>query len=258
MNYLIAGLAKSGTTILFSRLQQALQPAPKSFFEPDTDAQLTDILQAGAGAQNTLSKVLIGRVTSANVLLREFPFHVLIHRDPRDQFISMLLYLFYDFKLSGNVEAYQQALQALNRKVEAPEQHSTIALYDTLAGLVGRAPVKVFNKLHQEQKAYNEAFSPFLLRYEDFLDNKLASVENYLGLSISNNAEVPQEYQRVARSKGYGEWKSWLNEEDLDYINKEWGETILSLGYQLSATAGTLSIAKENSVDYIAQFNPES
>lgn len=260
MNYLIAGLAKSGTTILFSRIQHALQPAPQTFFEPDTDEQLASILEAGTdtGVNNasTLSKVLIGRVTSANQLLRKFQRHVLIHRDPRDQFISMLLYLFYDFKLNNDSQAYQKALQALAQKVEAPEQHSTIELYTTIAGLVNRAPVVVFKKLHEAQQAYIEAFSPHLLRYEDFLDNKLEAVEAYLGLPIGNNAEVPEEYKRVARSKGYGDWKSWLNDDDLEFVNREWGATIRSLGYELRDKAEPLSISRENSLDYVAQFKP--
>ena len=255
MNYLIAGLAKSGTTILFSRLKQAITPEPETFFEPDRDEQLTDILKTGATG-HTLTKVLIGHVTSKNHHLEQFDRHIVIYRDPRDQFISMLLYLFYDFQISGDHAGYQKALEALTRKVQDPEGHSTIELYSLLAGLVSRAPVAVFNNLHREQRAYIQAFSPHLLRYEDFVDNNLSPTEQYLALDLHNNAQVPKIYHRVARSRAYGDWKNWLNEQDLSYVNKTWGETIQSLGYSLQTDGKQLSIPASTSVDYVRQFDP--
>jgi len=255
LNYLIAGLAKSGTTILFSRMQRAIKPELETFFEPDRDEQLTDILERGVHT-HTLTKVLIGRVTSGNHLLQQFDRHIVIYRDPRDQFISMLLYLFYDFKLNGDHAGYRQALAALSRKVRDPAGHSTIDLYNRVAGLVGRAPVAVFNNLHREQHAYIQAFSPHLLRYEDFVDNNLSSIEQYLALDLHNDAEVPEAYDRVARSKKYGDWKNWLNEQDLDYINKAWGDAIQSLGYSLPTGALRVAIPASTSIDYVRQFDP--
>ncbi|MEH6590800.1 MAG: hypothetical protein V7746_11105 [Halioglobus sp.] len=256
MNYLISGLAKSGTTILFSRLQQAIAGEPDTFFEPHTDEQFADIL-AGESS-DTLTKVLIGRATSANADIANFDRHVLIHRDPRDQFISMLLYLFYDFQLNGDQAAYDQAAAALQDKVNNPGQYSTIELYNTVSSLVGRAPAGVFKNLHREQRLFEDSFSPFLLRYEDFIDHKLDAAEDYLGLSLSNSAQVPSEYSRVARSKSYGEWRHWLNDEDLAYINKHWGKTLSRLGYPAVEQAQDLNISTKNSLGYVAQFSPST
>jgi hypothetical protein len=256
LNYLIAGLAKSGTTILFSRLQQALAPETRTYFEPDRDEQLLEILQAGSTG-DTLTKVLVGRVTSGNSHLARFDRHIVIYRDPRDQFISMLLYLFYDFQVSGDLSGYEQALQALRYKVENPDERSTIELYNLIASLVGRAPVAVFNNLHREQRAYIHAFSPHLLRYEDFIDDKVGSVQQYLNLDLHNGAKVPDTYDRVARSKGYGDWKNWLNEQDLHYINSEWGDAIRALGYSPESHAPQpFQIPGSTSLDYVRQFDP--
>jgi hypothetical protein len=258
MNYLIAGLAKSGTTILFSRLREALPDPVLTYFEPDQDQQLADILAAGA-VDTTLTKVLIGRVTADNALLRDFERHVLIYRDPRDQFISMLLYLFYDFQLSGDSGGFRQARDALQDKVNDPERYSTIELYNTVAGLVGRAPIGVFNNLHREQQAYIERFSPHLLRYEDFIDGKLGGVEGYLSLSLKNKAEVADSYTRVARSRAYGDWKNWLNQEDQDYLQGEWGSTLQRLGYPLvPQLENGPCISRSTSLDYVDQFDPSA
>lgn len=257
MDYLIAGLAKSGTTRLFSQLQDALLASRvelSAFFEPDSDEALNAIRSTPG---STLTKVLIGRVSSANRLLAEFDRHVLIYRDPRDQFLSMLLYLFYDFQLSGDVDAYLRARDALAAKVESPATVSTIELYSTVAALAGRAPIGVFKKLHAVQREYQAAFSPFMLRYEDLISGEaLDALGAYLGLQLAADTEVPAEYARVARSRGFGEWRSWLNAEDLAFTDREWGQHIQDLGYALEPAGDALKISPATSLDYVAQFDP--
>lgn len=257
MHYLIAGLAKSGTTRLFSQMKEALDKSTENlptFFEPDTDDALVGILNEG---DPTLTKVLIGRVTDQNALLEKFDKHVLIYRDPRDQFISMLLYLFYDFQVSGDGEAYAMARAALEAKVESPSTVSTIELYNTLAQLVGRAPIAVFKRLHEVQRAYETRFTPFMLCYENLLQGKsLPELSAYTGLALEGDAEVPTEYTRVARSRGFGEWRSWLNADDLAFIDREWGDNIQYLGYALEDAERDLTIDPRTSLDYVAQFDP--
>lgn len=255
MNYLIAGLAKSGTTILFSLVKKSLNTDICTFFEPDQDEQFTEILHTGRRS-DTLSKVLIGRVNSDSMFPSKFDRHIVIYRDPRDQFISMLLYLFYDFQLNGDTRGFRQASRALERKVAAPAENSTIELYNEVSSLVGRAPIAVFNNLHKEQRAYIDSFAPFLLRYEDFIDGDLQALEQYLCVNLEQDAEVPEIYQRVSRSRAYGDWKHWLNQEDLEYINGEWGETLSRLGYAAQSRPGKLTIPRSTSLDYITQFDP--
>ena len=255
MNYLIAGLAKSGTTILFSRLQTALDADVATYFEPDQDKMLREILDTGRH-QDTLTKVLIGRVGAENSTIHHFDRHVLIYRDPRDRFISMLLYLFYDFQVNGDAVGYRDALAALKAKISAPADHSTVTLYNHVAALVGRAPFNVFKNLHIAQRAYLQEFSPCLLRYEDFIEKKLTVVEAYLGVSLNNAAEVANDYDRVARSKAYGEWRDWLTNEDLDYVQSEWGDTLTELGYPACTGAENLHINTHTSLNYVSQFDP--
>jgi hypothetical protein len=258
MHYLIAGLAKSGTTRLFSQLQQALLrdgAAPATAFEPDTDEALQGIL-ATPGV--TLTKVLVGRVKAGNAPIAAFDRHVLIYRDPRDQFLSTLLYFFYDFQVQGNVEGYRRAYAALERKVAAPEAVGTMALYDEVAALAGRAPLGVFRRLHEVQNAYEAAFSPHRLRYEALLDgDALPALEAYLGLSLDNDdVEVPQSYARVARSRGYGEWRNWFNADDLAFADAQWGAHIAALGYERTTVPAGLAIDPASSLGYVRQFDP--
>ncbi|MFT5709806.1 MAG: hypothetical protein ACI8QT_000493 [Halioglobus sp.] len=255
MNYLISGLAKSGTTMLFSRIQRALGSGGEFFFEPDQQSQLGDILSQGVNS-NTLTKVLVGRVLPDFDVIAEFDKHVLIYRDPRDQFISMLLYLFYDFQVSGDQAGFDECLAALKRKQQDPAGSSAIELYNQLASRVGRAPIAVFNNLHRVQNEYVSAFSPYRTRYEDLLEGNWGGLEAYLGLTLAEDAQVPEEYHRVVRSKGYGDWRNWLTVDDIAYVNAQWGTAILSLGYALGDGAMSQEIAAETTIDYVNQFDP--
>ncbi|NQY04358.1 MAG: hypothetical protein HRT76_14050 [Halieaceae bacterium] len=257
MNYLIAGLAKSGTTMLFSRLQRALnQDQLACFFEPDDPAVIASILDQ-RDTSDTLTKVLIGRVKSDTPRLDEFGKQLLIYRDPRDQFISMLLYLFYDFQISGDQRGYDYCVAALQHKIEHPDEVSCRSLWDDISGTVGRAPFVVFNNLHNEQRRYWETFSPLLVRYESLLDDDWQAVEDYLDLTLkSADTEVPGEYQRVARSKGYGDWTYWLTDEDIAHTNEAWAANLDWLGYAPGSLRVRREIPASTSLDYVAQFNP--
>lgn len=255
MNFLIAGLAKSGTTMLFSRIQRALDPFSPVFFEPERRDELLAILQRGTQG-DTLTKVLVGRVMPDNDVIANFDKQVLIYRDPRDQFVSMLLYLFYDFQLNGDQAGYDACFSVLQEKQKEPSAVSAIALYNQLASAVGRAPVAVFNNLHRVQQEYLAAFTPHQARYEDLLDGKWAALESYLGLELGGDAQVPTEYSRVVRSKGYGDWRNWLNEEDNAYVTTHWGASIEALGYELSRPNEQQVISSATTLEYVSQFNP--
>lgn len=258
MHYLISGLAKSGTTRLFAQLKGALAsggPEIATAFEPDDDDALRAVLAQGGP---TLTKVLIGRVKAANAPVADFDRHVMIFRDPRDQFLSTLLYLFYDFQVSGDAEAYRAAYSALEAKIADPAGIASMDLYSEIARLAGRAPVGVFRKLHDVQRDFEAAFRPYPLRYEHLVDGRaLGALEDYLGLALENEAvQVPDDYARVARSRGYGEWRRWFNEADAAFARREWGAHMEALGYAVDEPLSELPIDPASSLDYVRQFEP--
>ena len=260
MHYLISGLAKSGTTRLFSQLQEAILSgacAPQTAFEPDTDEALNGIL---AHEGDTLTKVLIGRVNADNAPIARFDRHLLIYRDPRDQFLSTLLYFFYDFQIRDLPDAFARAYAALERKVADPEGVATIDLYCEVAELADRAPLGVFERLHAIQNTFAATFRPHPVRYEALVDGEnLQELEAYLGLVLHNeDVTVPETYARVARSKGYGEWRRWFNREDLAFADRHWGTHLEALGYARVTEPGELSISTASSLDYVRQFDPRA
>ena len=75
-------------------------------------------------------------------------------------------------------------------------------------------------------------------------------------LDLANDASVPSQYGRVARSRAYGDWHHWLNAEDRAQINRDWGDTLAALGYEPCGSMPGQSIPRGSSLDYVAQFEP--
>lgn len=257
MHYLISGLAKSGTTRLFTQVEDALKArgeSPQTYFEPWEDSALAAIT-AEPGV--SLTKILIGQVAAANPQLPAFDRHVLIYRDPRDQFLSTLLYLFYDFQEKGDGEAFARAYAALEKKVADPEGVSALALYDEVAKLAGRPGRVVFSRLHEVQRAFVETLAPFELSYEALIDGvATGELGAYLGLTLGNDVTVSSDYARVSRSKSYGEWKHWLTSSDQEWVNAHWGQHLRDLGYSLEPVQEKPVISERTSLEYVSQFRP--
>ena len=102
MHYLVAGLAKSGTTALFTSLRNALPGNIETFFEPRTEEQFMQILSRGDDV-HTLTKSIVGFITSRDAFIHRFFPNILIVRDPRDQMVS------------GDDARVDRAVQALGR-----------------------------------------------------------------------------------------------------------------------------------------------
>jgi len=243
--------------MLFSRVKDRLgDDAVRCYFEPHTDAQIADILDATPAAAS-LSKVLIGRVTATTARVDEFDHNIMIYRDPRDQFISMLLYLFYDFQVSGDKAGYETCYEALSEKVKDPDGVSCFELWDKISMTVGRAPHVVFQNLHREQLAYANRFKPYMARYEMLLDGDWAGLSAFLDIDLAgDHSSVPQDLQRVTRSRGYGDWRYWLTDGDLSFINQHWSENLTWLGYETEAARLQEAIPEHTSLGYVCQFNP--
>jgi len=65
---------------------------------------------------------------------------------------------------------------------------------------------------HEKNKDY------FVIKYEDFIDNKVKGLENFLGFPLSETYSVDKEFDRVARTKKYGSWKNWFLEKDIKFF----------------------------------------
>ncbi len=59
-----------------------------------------------------------------------------------------------------------------------------------------------------------------IIRYEDFIDGDYTAIERYLNIQMEKKFDINPAFNRVARTKKYGDWKNWFVEKDLtDYRN---------------------------------------
>lgn len=256
MHYLVAGLARTGTTALFTALRQALPPGTRTFFEPRSEEEFEEILSY-AGPDHTLTKALIGFITSDSKFARHFKPNILIVRDPRDQIVSELLYRFYDFKVHNDLGGYEEGSALLAQKVSNPNSIATTDLFNQIGLLVGRPGMELLRRKYEWVLEYREAFRPYVVRYKSFVDGINADFESFLGFELSSQLEVDAEFSRVARTKSHGGWKDWLTEQDLTFVNEQVGGIMKELGYSLVTKASLPDrLPRETTLDYVGQFSP--
>jgi len=256
MNCMVTGVGKTGTTILFASIRDGFPPDRECFFEPRTAAEFEHIVARGRHT-NTLTKALLPNLLEHSHVIMRFDAIVLIVRDPRDQLISDLLYHFYEFKVRGDRVGFERARDLLRRKIESPSTVSTIQLYDTIASLAGRPASERLARRYQRLVRFLHEYQPHAIRYEDFVDGRVAGLSQYLGMPVSTASRVDEEHRRVVRTKTHGEWRAWLTPEDLEIINGRVAESMLALDYPvISSIESPPPIPIATTLEYVEQFLP--
>lgn len=224
---LIIGLPKSGTTILTYRISAALDNA-HIYFEPGKAESLSnetihkDIFESRH--KSCICKSLFVPIAGHNIEAIEKFYNrkIWIYRDPRDWMISKFM---YRWKNLGDTDIKNHIA-----KLQSKEQNpSELAFF------------KIPNKKFVDRIVYNyealidamNALSDdwLILKYEDFVDNQLSELNAYLGVDIDPSVEVDKKHSRVIRSKTYGNWKLWFNEEDVVYFQERLNPILEKLNY---------------------------
>jgi hypothetical protein len=216
MKIIISGLGKSGTTALFFKLKHAMPPETYCMFEPSRFEVST------AGPTHVLAKVLIARDKPADFdSFSDFDRKIMIVRDARDVLVSRVLYDIYnDATLCRDDAGVDALVNLLRRKEAAPSSvplHEIIDLVDRMSsrGLLARATQAATIALDFQRRYPNY----FQFRYEEFVRANFTAIESHLEFALAQGAvSVPVEYARVARTKGYGDWRNWMTASDVRFF----------------------------------------
>jgi len=224
LKVIVAGLAKTGTTGLFYQIRNSLEGEARILFE-----QTGYERQSGDDEKLVLAKTLVGREGYADFSSFD-PFHkkVCIVRDPRDRAISSVLYRSFDEKFLENDDSVERLVSLLRRKEQSPDEVSLIDLVMLQGELAGNPPKKPagaaypltmplqwlmdFRRDHPEY---------FIVKYEDFVENRLDGLAEYLGFPLSGDSEVEAHVQRVVRTKKAGDWTNWFTESDVALLRAD-------------------------------------
>ncbi len=218
---IVLGLAKSGTTGLWSVLVKSYPRRYLQFFEgqylPSRYNKYFGQTNSEQNPRDVVSKQIIGPDFNFTDLA-SFDKIIWMVRDPRDRLISYLLYRHYDYRYDSD-EFVREQLDLLRLKERDPD---ALAMIDLEARLLLPRPTlesAFFWNDHQKNNflsALIEEGRAFIFKYEDFVNQEYSGLENFLGIKMSGNAKVPKQFQRVIRSKTHSFWNHWFTQKDVD------------------------------------------
>jgi hypothetical protein len=207
MNFLIAGLAKTGTTGLLYRIADCVSDPKRLIFEPKSYRE-----NPGDPKMNILCKILIGPDLDVNSF-RGFYKKVTIIRDPRDRMVSSMLYSQFHCNYAMDNAKVKMIRRLLEQKEKDPKSIPFLHIVDIMgqANNANNDHVGNFFRHAMAQEEWLDNYlsqigDAYILRYEDFVAGRLDGLEEYLGVKLSQSGEVPTRFQRVVRTRGAGEW----------------------------------------------------
>lgn len=235
---LVIGKAKTGTTVVANTIKESL-PKSRLVMEPKSPREL--LITSGADKDNSVTKVIFEhwdqRPRSRNALVNGelIPFDkvVFILRDPRDELVSRLVYFVvaWNDRNPGNDDKVGQWIGLLKRKERNPSSISLLEMAKHRDAIFGGQFMKSLNlvRVYSDFLARRPVNS-FVVRYEDFVRNNRKELEDYLELGpLLPASGLPDHYTR--RTASFGNWKCFLLQEDVDYIQSKFGKAIEECGY---------------------------
>jgi hypothetical protein len=186
----------------------------------------------------------------AKVLLREFytfdysPFLsfdkiIYIIRDPRDWLISLIIFQMRSPYIASNPEIASELINLLRKKESSPKSVSVYSLVEIIAKSSNKyeSTLDYFDWIRKEinwlKKFEGNLKNYHLLRYEDFVDDKLDSLENFLGFNLHKGDAQPAHcHSHTVRTKGYGNWKDWFIESDIGFFQPLFQDYMLRHQYE--------------------------
>ena len=246
---IILGLAKSGTTGLWSVLVKSYPRRYLQFFEgqylPSRYNKYFGQTNSEQNPRDVVSKQIIGPDFNFTDLA-SFDKIIWMVRDPRDRLISYLLYRHYDYRYDSD-EFVREQLDLLRLKERDPD---ALAMIDLEARLLLPRPTlesAFFWNDHQKNNFLStliEEGRAFIFKYEDFINQEYSGLENFLGIKMSRNAKVPKQFQRVIRSKTHSFWNHWFTQKDVDNYMELFQPFLEQYGYK-----DEWALAEEKKID---------
>jgi hypothetical protein len=237
LRILILGDAKSGTTGLYNSIKGALRASGEDWvflFEPTAPEPFDALARYGSDLP-LLTKVIVNKERACRLRHGDFSHRILVVRDPRDVVVSRLLFRpLVRGSVRNTPEAtLEQFLAALRTKERDPSSWSVHGLHE-LANDLGITPAHwngyVANLRHM--MALDDRFDFHKQRYESFVDGDLTALSAYLGRDIvGSEAGRGSWLSHITRSKGYGDWRSWFREDDVDFFRPMFSRFMERYGY---------------------------
>jgi hypothetical protein len=241
VSIIILGAAKSGTTALFYAIRKALESGyatpTQGLFEPGDSARIADYLKGGPDAV-PLVKVLMGPQMRRNPrVVDKFDRRIVIHRDPRDNIVSRIVFMVQNFVRPREGEKIEQLLAIFREKERDPAALSILEMLRRIEAVTGREGLAEMMRDGAVQPGTLKRERPddfFFLPYADLVAGEFAALNTYLGMTVTPDFEVDAKHAYVVRTKAAGSWRDWFLREDIRFFVVPVKEEYRILGYDPS------------------------
>jgi hypothetical protein len=253
----VMGQYKTGTTALFFKIKNSMPTPPRTLFEAARFVPQSEDARTGV-----LAKVMVqpGSIPQAvdYASFIDFERKIYITRDPRDRFVSDVL-----FAIQQNAEIYQneklfdRLIRLLEEKERNPSKVSLLTICSLMAeGTPDRSPEcrrEIIADLHQFLFSFEATLTKHLVvKYEEFVENRLGPIEEYLRLQLQAPPEVERHYPHVPRTCSSGDWRHWYLAEDVAFFKDAMQSYIERYGYSRSwDTESARFIAPAHCSEYV-------
>jgi len=212
----IFGIPKTGTTAVFLKIKKSLPANTFVLFEP----------KDYPGKAIRREKYVLAKVMMDNTIAvpyddyTRFDKKILITRDPRDWAVSSILFTLQQLpELYNDPERLSRILELLRQKEQDPASISVTRIAQFIWNYLGTDLNGLKNYVTTLHKWFIEFESElkehYRLRYEDFVKDDMQGLEDYLGLELKKEFQLPKGLSHVVRTKGSGDWANWFTMEDI-------------------------------------------
>lgn len=223
LKIVIFGPYKSGTTGLYTKIANSLPEPFDSVFE-----QRTYTPEGSDAGHWVLAKTIVwyeGRADAeAYRDFLGFDRKIFLVRDPRDWLVSATLFIIQqEPSLYAVDQRMAKILAALRAKEERPRGQSLLELLELILGLSDHHDFgdEIDWMRHQYRwlpQLERDIGDHLVVRYEDFVEGRLADLETYLGLPLTGSDQVAPAFDHVPRTRGHGNWRHWLTDSDVETL----------------------------------------
>jgi hypothetical protein len=234
----IFGQYKTGTTGLFNKIQKSLPEGTRVLFESNQY-----IPEPSDESRWVLAKTILKEPGHPEPVdydsFLDFDRRICICRDPRDWLVSATLFICQlKESIFGDDRAMAWVMNYLHQKEKSPRSLPLMALLNYIIKAPPSADLDVFGERSRARHAFSISFQKrlrgnlHLVRYEDFVDGRLGSLEEYLEIALdSGPCALDEAFAHVPRTCSYGNWKDWLTEEDVEFFRPFFADYILACEY---------------------------
>lgn len=232
----IFGPYKSGTTGVFYKIRNSLPGVVRTLFE-----ETVFVPEKGDTKRWVLAKTILGAGSETGEAnyggFLTFEKKIYLCRDPRDLVISGILFMIQqEPSLYENDRKLLRILDILREKETDPQ---SISMWRIFEAIVDESEHHSFEQVTEWLRVQYEWLVAFekkldgycLLKYEDFVDEELETLESYLGFPLKGEALVDPVHDHVPRTRTYNNWIHWFTEEDISFFRPIFVGYIKRYGY---------------------------